>query len=165
MDLMGKAVVKGTLADGAEVLAVRVEAGSALEAWRTLREAHATTGLWPFLVDPQEPTILDRLPLASEAREMHRSAAEIFAIANVVQDGMPRTDEASASVSSSVSSSAAQTTTIGLIAAEYGGVEITGLLDWDGAPKTSGIEHTAVLADWRRRFGAELLTQIGRAHV
>lgn len=150
MDLMGTAVVKGTLADGTEVRAVTVEAGTALEAWRALRDAHATTGLWPFLVDPEEPTVLDKLPPSSETRERHRSAAEIFASGDVPTfHDEPRRDQ---------ESSVARTTTIGLIPAEYGGVEVPGLLDWDGALGTSGVEHTAVLADWRRRFGAELLT-------
>lgn len=150
MDLMGTAVVKGTLADGTEVRAVTVAAGTALETWRVLRDAHATTGLWPFLVDPEEPTVLDKLPLSSEKRERHRGAAEIFASGDVPTFGVePQADQTSA---------AARTTTIGLLPAEYGGVEVPGLLDWDGAPGTSGVEHTAVLADWRRRFGAELLT-------
>ncbi|MEZ0115865.1 hypothetical protein ABH920_009907 [Catenulispora sp. EB89] len=150
MDLMGTAVVKGTLADGTEVRAVTVEAGTALEAWRVLRGAHATTGLWPFLVDPDEPTVLDKLPLLSERRERHRGAAEIFASGDVPTFGdEPHTDQVS---------SAAHTTTVGLVPAEYGGIEVPGLLDWDGALGTSGVEHTAVLADWRRRFGAELLT-------
>lgn len=159
MDLMGTAVVKGSLADGTEVLAVTVEAGTAPAAWESLREAHAASGLWPFLVDAVEPTILDKLPHPSEHgnhREHHRSAAEIFVSGEPPTYG-DEAGEAGGGVEPRADAAAAQTTTIGLIAAEYGGVEIPGLLDWDGAPGTSGIEHTAVLADWRRRFGAELM--------
>lgn len=148
MDLMGTAKVKATLADGTDVLAATVEAGTALEEWRKLRAEHAASGLWPFLVDPGEPTVLEGLPRSVEPREHHRSAAEIFA------NGKAVTPEAAADQESS----AALTTTIGLIPAESGGVEIPALLDWDAAPGLSGLEHTAVLADWRRRFGAELLT-------
>lgn len=151
MDLMGTAVVKGTLADGTDVLGVSVEAGTALEAWRALREAHATTGLWPFLVDPEEPTILDKLPLPSDKQERHRSAAEIFASGDVPTFHDPEPP-------AGLSDTAPRTTTIGLITAEHGGIEIPGLIGWDAAPGTSGVEHTAVLADWRRRYGIELLT-------
>ncbi|MEY9926399.1 hypothetical protein ABH926_001021 [Catenulispora sp. GP43] len=154
MDLMGTATVKATLADGTDILAVTVEAGTARQAWRELREEHAMTGLWPFLVDAQAPTVLDRLPRAGEQREQHRGAAEIFARGKAVLPAA-QTDPVSSETESA--SSVAQTTTIGLIAAEYGGVEIPGLLDWDAASGISGLEHTAVLADWRRRFGAELL--------
>jgi hypothetical protein len=173
MDLMGTAMVKATLADGTEVLAVTVKAGTAPEAWRALREAHAETGLWPFLVDPEEPTVLDKLPDSSVQREHHRSAAEIFAsaaqfgkgdnedeeIAEILtfDDDLDLDDEPQANQHSA----AAQTTTIGLVPAEYGGLEVPGLLDWSGALGTSGVEHTAVLADWHRRFGAELMTLTG----
>lgn len=171
MDLISTAVVKGVLADGAEVLALTVEPGTALEAWEALREQHKATGLWPFLVEPKAPTVLDRLPLSSQQRERHHSAAEIFARgAGFSQDE----DEALAEIltfgddldldddpQANQASFAADTTTIGLIAAESGGVEIPALLDWTGAPATSGVEHTAVLGDWRRRFGAELLTLTG----
>jgi hypothetical protein len=171
MDLMGTAVVKGTLADGTEVLAVTVEVGTAQQAWETLRTAHAATGLWPFLVEAGEKTILDTLPREPRSpQERHRSAAEIFAeaaewgedqdsaIAEVLAfdedldallDDEPQANQLSC---------AEQTTTIGLVQAEYGGLEIPALLDWDAALYTSGIEHTAVLADWHRRFGAELMT-------
>ncbi|MBS2548721.1 DUF4253 domain-containing protein [Catenulispora sp. NL8] len=170
MDLMDTAVVKGTLADGTEVLAVSVEAGTAPDAWRTLRAAHASTGLWPFLVDPRTPTILDKLPRPVQEKERHRGAAEIFAIAEffataetlATTDARGSADKAPfPSPRADQVSSAVRATTIGLVPAEYGGVEVPGLLDWDGALGTSGIEHTAVLADWRRRFGAELMTLTG----
>ncbi|GAA1978764.1 DUF4253 domain-containing protein [Catenulispora subtropica] len=156
-DLTDSAVVLGTLADGTEVLAVTVEAGTARQAWEALRERHAETGLWPFLIDQEGPTLPDRLPAAGTVRERHRGAAEIFARASlmsiVFHDGPERAENAE-----SLSAAEATATSIGLIAAEWGGVEIPGLLDWDGAPGVSGLEHTAVLADWHRRFGAQLLT-------
>lgn len=85
-------------------------------------------------------------------QEHHRSAAEIFISGESPTYGGEAGDRVEPHAD------AAQTTTIGLTAAEYGGVEIPGLLDWGGAPGISGIEHTAVIADWRRRFGAELMT-------
>ena len=166
MDLIGTAVVKGSLADGTEIRAVTVEAGTAMAAWESLREAHAASGLWPFLVDAVEPTVLDKLPRTAEHgthREHHRSAAEIFVTGKVPANGGEEAggaakQQAGAESQAVAAPTTAHTTTIGLIAAEYGGVEIPGLLDWDAAPGTSGIEHTAVLADWRRRYGAELMT-------
>jgi hypothetical protein len=187
MDLLSTAVVKGVLADGSEVLAVTVEAGTAVEVWHAMRDEYTTTGLWPFLVDPEAATVLDRLPavgseeqelperpqLRDRQREQHRSAAEIFAsVSRLGQDK----DEALAEIltfdhdlaslldddpQANQVSFAAETTTVGLVAAERGGLEIPALLDWNGAPTISGVEHAAVLADWHRRFGAELMTLTG----
>lgn len=57
--LLAAARPVGALADGRSVLAVHGPAGSALEAWRALAEAHPETGLWPFLTDPKRD---DRSP-------------------------------------------------------------------------------------------------------
>ncbi|GAA2058388.1 hypothetical protein GCM10009839_80210 [Catenulispora yoronensis] len=162
-DLIGTAVVKCTLADGTDISVVPVEPGTAPEVWRTLRDQHATTGLWPFLVDSGDPGFLDRLPLSGgerEYREYHRGAAEIFA-EFFGRAGTGREEPVAEEPAVDRASAVAGTTAIALVAAEWGGVEIPGLLDWDGAPSLSGLEHTAVLADWHRRFGAELMTLTG----
>lgn len=185
--LLADAHRAGTLPDGRDVLAVKVPAGSALEAWRALKEIHAETGLWPFLTDPDREKssrtvwqCLERLrgetiqepETAAAERLFERWHAEFFGTDDDDQfydeDEIAEIEAAHrcgpldlpAEPAPGDEPWAAETTEIGLCPAAAGGFEIPRLIAWSGASNydISGAQHEVVLAHWHRLFGAELLT-------
>lgn len=184
--LLSAAHPVGALAAGRSVHAVHVPAGSALEAWRALAEAHPETGLWPFLTDPKRdersPTVWANL---ADYREVGIDETETGDVSQLFtrwhaeyleDDGDdPFYDEEEQAeleaahrcgplalpVEPSAGNCwAAATTEIGLCPAEPGGVDLPRMIGWSGACNydISGAEHEPVLGYWRRKYGAELLT-------
>ena len=184
--LLAGANTVGRLADGRHVLAVPVPAGSAVQAWRGLRELHSETGLWPFLTDPAreggradvrawfgaDGTAAAEAPETGEAaRLFERWHAEFFG----TDEDDPFYDEHEIARIETAHRCgpldlpaeprerecwAAETTEIMLCPAAAGGAEIPRLIAWGGAAgcAISGAQHELVLAHWNGRFGAELLT-------
>jgi hypothetical protein len=145
--------------------------------WRRLRAAHAQTGLWPFLVDPDrkdedrqtnselwydaatehDPTAVTRgLALDLEAFfAQHTAELEIPDPATLAVDpaALAWADREPQMMFSS------RDTVIGLIPARHGW-EVPGLLSWKGAVNydLDAAHHVAVLRSWQQRYGAELVT-------
>lgn len=186
--LLAAAYPVGALVDGRDVLAVRVPAGTALEAWRLLKALHGETGRWPFLTDPKRD---ERRPTVWENFADYRQVVDDEAVPGDVpqlfarwqaqyleidEDDDPFDDEEDreellasrrcgplalpAAEPARGSSWAAATTEIGLCPARPGGIEIPHLMEWSGACNydITGAEHEAVLGHWRQQYGAELLT-------
>lgn len=185
--LLAAAYPVGTLADGRSVLAVRVPSGTALGAWRVLTNAHAETGLWPFLTDPQRderrPTVWDNLADHRQGVTIDEpedgDIEQLFARWHTeyleLDEDDPFSDEEEQaeleaahrcgalelpSEPAAGTSWAAATTEIGLCPADPGGLEIPRLIAWSGACNynITGAQHEAVLSHWHREYGAELLT-------
>lgn len=70
--LLAEANVVGSLADGRNVLAVRIPKGTAFQAWHAFKKLYDETGLWPFLTDPERDS---RQPTVWEAFEANRQIA------------------------------------------------------------------------------------------
>ena len=182
--LLAGATVVGALADGRDVLAVRIPKGTAFQAWHAFKELYGETGLWPFLTDPERN---DRRPTAWGAFEANRqiatsepsavTAAELFGRwrAEYLQEDDPDVDEEElAEIAAEYSCGpldlppvpvagkcwAADTAEIGLCPAGPGGTDIPRQIEWGGAGNygITGAQHEAVLSYWHREYGAELLT-------
>lgn len=182
--LLAGAYTLGKLADGRHVLGVPVAAGTALEAWRALRELHPETGLWPFLTDPNAngPAVRgyfgeDRTPAAEEPETAE--AAQLFERWHKEFFGTDEDDQFydEAEIAEIEATHrcgplslpaeprqgdcwAAETEELVLCPAAAGGAEIPRLIGWSGAANyaVDGAQHEVVLTHWYRRFGAELLT-------
>ncbi|NUP49740.1 MAG: DUF4253 domain-containing protein [Catenulispora sp.] len=184
--LLADVNVVGSLADGREVLAVRIPKGTAFQAWHAFKELYDETGLWPFLTDPERD---DRRPTVWAAFAANRqiatseppgvTAAELFArwraeYLEEDEDDQDVDEEELAEIAAEYScgpldlpaapatgkSWAANTEEIGLCPAGPGGIDIPRLIEWSGACNyaITGAQHEAVLSYWHRQYGAELLT-------
>jgi len=184
--LLAEANVVGSLADGRDVLAVRIPKGTAFEAWHAFKKLYDETGLWPFLTDPERD---GRRPTVWEAFEANRqiafsespavTAGELFGrwraeYLEEDEDDQDFDEEELAEIAAEYSCGpldlasvpavgkcwAANTEEIGLCPAGPGGTDIPRLIEWGGACNhgITGAQHEAVLSYWHREYGAELLT-------
>ena len=171
--LLESATVKVTAVDGQDVLVLTVEQGTAPAVWQRLRDAHAETGLWPFLVDADEdkpyhqPVVWDHIEDGQDDEEP-RSAETLFSIVPELDEDDEEDVEYLANLMSGEADlsgppapgklSESQTTNIGLVRTAAGGWDIPRLLQWDGAANhgITGAEHSNVLKYWHERYGAEL---------
>lgn len=159
---------------------------AALATWRSLRERHARTGLWPVLLGA-DPQVVDQLTwrvemLARSAPgipELHEvpPAPELFVdwmgdpaaddYLNDVPRHLAKLEQDAESIRSrlterpdhaAVRALAGERVTIALVPAA-GGWEVPALLAWSGAEglEISGPEHLSVLHLWHEVYGAELV--------
>ena len=176
MTLRGEQAWRMTVAGGAPALAT----------WKTLRDRHADSGLWPVILGPDAQVVDQltwRVSIMSEAEpgiaDIHdvTPAPELFvqwlgdpAIDDYLSD-VPRhlakleADEAvirkrleARPDEAAVRAIQGETVFIGLVPAA-GGWEVPALLAWSAAEglKIEGPEHLAVLHFWHESYGAELV--------
>lgn len=173
---------------GAQAWRLEVAGGSsALETWKTLRDRHPESGLWPIVLGADRPAI-DQLTWRLETMAQAApgiaeggavpDAPELFVewLGNVAADDylndVPRhlakleADQEQIRSrlmarpdSAAVRAIAGERVHIGLIPAAAGW-EVPALLAWSGAEQVDlgGPEHLAVLRFWHETYGADLVS-------
>jgi hypothetical protein len=156
---------------GVGVWAYPVPSGEGFDHWLTLRRLHDRTGLYPFLVGPQDetadlaymaandcdPSAVERGLTIDAGKRLTELAAESEAPS--IEEILAKPDpEAQPNPEPRFVSD--QEETMVAMMPTRAGYEVPGLLSWQGAINLDidGADHVAILKRWHDLYGAQLVT-------